>query len=431
MNWMVILAAIGGAALSAILLAILSGFFSASETAITGVSRARMHQLEKDGSESAKRVNALLDHRERTIGALLLGNNLLNTLAAAITTSLLAAPLGDFGVAVATVVTTIIVLIFAEVLPKTYAIAFPDKTALFIAPLARTIVWALAPIVAAVQFIVGGTLRLAGVTPETAPDPYAAAAEIRGAVELHAEEGAVERSQRDRLRGALDLGELTVADVMVHRKNMKMIDADLPAREIAEQAIESSHTRIPLWRDEPENIIGVLHARDLLRAVADDGVENIDVAALMRPPWFTTDQTRAEIQLADFLRRREHFAIVVDEYGALMGLVTLEDILEEIVGDIRDEYDIAVHGVRPQPDKSANVDGAVPIRDLNRVMDWDLPDEEAVTVAGLVMNEAQAIPEPGQVFSFHGYRFHILRRTRNQITALHVVKEEPAEKPEG
>lgn len=431
MNWTIILAvlaAIGGAAISTIVLAIISGFFSASETAITGVSRARMHQLEKDGSESAKRVNALLDRRERTIGALLLGNNLLNTMAAAITTALLAGPLGDFGIAVATVVTTVIVLIFAEVLPKTYAIAYPDKTALFVAPLARFFVWFLSPIVSAVQFIVGGTLHLFGVTPEAAPDPYAAAAEIRGAVELHAEEGAVERTQRDRLRGALDLGELAVADVMVHRKNMKMIDADLPAREIVELVMDSSHTRLPFWRDNPENIVGVLHARDLLRAVADDGVENVDVAKIMRPPWFTPDQTSAETQLADFLRRREHFAIVVDEYGALMGLVTLEDILEEIVGDIRDEYDIAVHGVRPQPDKSANVDGAVPIRDLNRVMDWDLPDEEAVTVAGLVMNEAQAIPEPGQVFSFHGYRFAILRRTRNQITALHIEKEQPSVK---
>jgi Mg2+/Co2+ transporter CorB len=226
------------------------------------------------------------------------------------------------------------------------------------------------------------------------------------------------------LRGALDLGDLTVADVMVHRKNMKMIDADLPPREIAEQAMASTHTRMPLWRDEPENIVGVLHARDLLRAVTEDGLDSVDIGKVAREPWFIPQTTSAEDQLAEFLRRREHFAFVVDEYGALMGLVTLEDILEEIVGDIRDEHDVAVQGVRPQPDGSVNVDGWAPIRDLNRAMDWDLPDEEAVTVAGLVMHEAQAIPEPGQVFSFHGYRFHILRRTRNQITALRIQKEE-------
>ncbi len=421
------LGAIGLAALSAMVLAVVSGFFSAAETGLTAASRARMHQLERDGDSGAKRVNTLLETRERTIGALLLGNNLLNTLAAAITTALLTTALGDFGVAVATGVTTVIVLIFAEVLPKTYAIAYPDKTALAVAPAARFFVWVLSPMVITVQFIVSRTFRLFGITSVSAPDPYAAAEEIRGAVELHAEEGAVERTARDRLRGALDLGELTLGDVMVHRKNMKMIDADVPVREIVAQAKASTHTRLPLYRNEPENVIGVLHARDLLRAIADDGIDGIDIAKAMRPPWFVPETTSAEDQLADFLRRREHFAFVVDEYGALRGLVTLEDILEEIVGDIRDEHDIAVTGVRPQPDGSVNVDGWVPIRDLNRVMDWELPDESAVTIAGLVIHEAQAIPEPGQVFSFYGYRFHILRRARNQVTALRVQKESAGE----
>jgi Mg2+/Co2+ transporter CorB len=427
MNWESVLGAVGVAALIASVLALLSGFFSAAETAVTGASRARMHQLEREGHAGAKRVNELLHRRERTIGALLLGNNLLNTMAAATTTALLAAPLGEFGVAVATGVTTVLVLVFAEILPKSYAIAYPDKTALVLAPAARFVVLLFSPIVGAVQFVVSRTLRFMGLTPQSAPDPYAAAEEIRGAVELHAEVGAVERQQRDRLRGALDLGELTVADVMIHRRNMKMIDASLPPREIAAQAMASAHTRMPLWRDDPENIVGVLHARDLLRAVAEEGLDNIDVAKVMRAPWFVPQTTIAEDQLAEFLRRHEHFAFVVDEYGALMGLVTLEDILEEIVGDIRDEHDVAVQGVRQQPDGSVNVDGWVPIRDLNRVMDWNLPDREAVTVAGLVMHEAQAIPEPGQVFSFHGYRFHVLRRTRNQITALRVQVEESPE----
>jgi Mg2+/Co2+ transporter CorB len=420
-----IFAAIGLAALSAVVLAIVSGFFSAAETGITAASRARLHQLEKEGDAGAKRVNLLLERRERTIGALLLGNNLLNTLAAAVTTSLLTAPLGDFGVAVATGVTTIIVLIFAEVLPKTYAIAYPEKTALAVAPLARFFIVLLSPIVTAVQFIVSRTLKLFGVT-DAAPDPYAAQEEIRGAVELHADEGAVEADVRDRLRGALDLGDLSVTDVMVHRKAIKMMDVDLPPREILAQAMASSHTRLPLYKDEPENIVGVLHARDLLRAISEKGRDGIVAAEVARPPWFVPETRTAEDQLAEFLRRREHFALVVDEYGALKGLVTLEDILEEIVGDIKDEHDIAVQGVRRQPDGSINVDGWAPIRDVNRAMNWTLPDEEAVTVAGLVMHEAEAIPEPGQVFSFHGYRFTILRRTRNQITALKVSREEIA-----
>ena len=418
-----ILTAVGIAALCAAVLAVISGFFSAAETGITAASRARLHQLEKDGDAGAKRVNKLLERRERTIGALLLGNNLLNTMAAAVTTSLLTAPLGDIGVAVATGVTTIIVLIFAEVLPKTYAIAYPEKTALAVAPLAKFFITILSPIVIAVQWIVTRTLKLFGVTPEAAPDAYAAQEEIRGAVEMHAEDGAVETDVRDRLRGALELGDLTVADVMVHRKAIRMLDVDLPAREILAQAMASSHTRLPLFKDEPENIVGVLHARDLLRAVSEKGRDGIEPMAVARPAWFVPETTAAEDQLAEFLRRREHFALVVDEYGALKGLVTLEDILEEIVGDIKDEHDIAVTGVRQQPDGSVNVDGWVPIRDLNRAMNWSLKDDHAVTVAGLVIHEAEAIPDPGQVFVFHGYRFAILRRTRNQITALRVEKE--------
>ena len=418
-----LLADVGAAALVAIILALLSGLFAASETAITAASRARMHQLELNGDRGARRVNALLDQREKLIGSLLLGNNLINTLAAAIVTSLLAAPFGEFGVAIATGVTTIIVLIFAEVLPKTYAIAYPDEVALRIAPVARFFMIILSPIVSTVQWIVNSTLRLLGVTKRGAPDAYAAHEEIRGAVEMHAEGGAVETDVRDRLRGALDLSNLTIADVMIHRKSIKMIDIDLPAREIIAIAQASSHTRLPLYKDNPENIVGILHARDLLRAIAEHGRDGFDVNEVKRDAWFTPVTTAAEDQLAEFLRRREHFALVVDEYGALMGLVTLEDIIEEIVGDIKDEHDISAQGVRPQPDGAVNVDGTVPIRDLNRVMNWDLPDEDAVTVAGLVIHEAQAIPDPGQRFAFHGYRFQVLRKQRNQITALRVEKD--------
>ena len=242
-------------------------------------------------------------------------------------------------------------------------------------------------------------------------------------VDVSAEQGALDISTRDRVRGSLDLSELTVADVMIHRKNIKALDIDLPPREILAQAMSSPHTRMPLYKDEPDNIVGILHARDLLRAISEHGRDGFDIQDVKRPPWFAPMTTSAEDQLAEFLRRREHFALVVDEYGALMGLVTLEDILEEIVGDIKDEHDIAVQGVRQQPDGSVNVDGSVPIRDLNRAMNWDLPDEEAVTIAGLVIHEAQAIPEPGQRFAFHGYRFQVLRRQRNQLTALRVERE--------
>ncbi|MET0182826.1 MAG: HlyC/CorC family transporter [Caulobacterales bacterium] len=410
-----------------LVLIFLNAFFSLAETALTASSRARMSGLEKDGDALAARVNRLNENRERMIGAVLLGANFVTIAASAIASTIFSGLYGDAGPIISTLVLTPFLLIFGEVMPKTYAITSADKIARFVAIPVEWMVRFLAPVVAGVQIIVNQSLRLFGVRVQKGVDVLGARAEIIGTVELHAEGGAVENDVRDRLRGALDLADLTVEDVMIHRKAIKMLDADMPPREIVSQAMASAHTRLPLYKDDPENIVGVLHARDLLRAISEKGRDGFSVMDAARPAWFTPDKTNAEDQLAEFLRRREHFAIVVDEYGALKGLVTLEDILEEIVGDIKDEYDIAVQGVRPQPDGSVNVDGVVPIRDLNRAMDWDLPDDEAVTVAGLVIHEAQMIPEPGQRFAFHGYRFEILRRNRNQVTALRVKREEDAD----
>lgn len=410
------------------ILILLNAFFSAAETALTAASRARLATLEREGDKAAARVNKLIEDRERMIGAVLLGANFVTITASALASFIFSRAFGEVGPWISVALLTPLLLIFGEVGPKTYAITAADKLARLVSLPVKWMVRFLAPVVSAVQWIVNNTLQLFGVRVDESIDVLSAArAEIRGAVELHAEEGGVEADVRDRLRGALDLSELTVADVMIHRRAIRMIDADLPPREIIAQATASPHTRVPLFKDDPENIVGVVHARDLLRAIAEKGRDGVNALDVARPPWFVPDSTSAEDQLAEFLRRREHFALVVDEYGALMGLVTLEDILEEIVGDIKDEHDIAVQGVRQQPDGSVNVDGVVPIRDLNRVMNWDLPDEEAVTIAGLVIHEAQAIPEPGQRFAFHGYRFQVLRRNRNQITALRVEKEPEVE----
>jgi Mg2+/Co2+ transporter CorB len=247
--------------------------------------------------------------------------------------------------------------------------------------------------------------------------------ELRGAVDLLHREGGVEKHDRDMLGGLLDLRELQVSDVMVHRTEMVMINADLPPEDLVREVLATEYTRIPLWRDKPENIIGVLHAKDLLRAIrASEGdTSRIDVSTIALPPWFVPEMRPVSEQLKAFRRRKTHFALVVDEYGEVEGMVTLEDILEEIVGDISDEHDVVVAGVRAQPDGSVVVDGSVPIRDLNRAMDWRLPDEEATTVAGLVIHEARSIPDRGQSFTFHGFRFRVLRRERNRITALRIV----------
>ena len=412
-------------AIAPIIIALLavSALFSAAETALTGASRGRMHQLERDGDRAARRVNALISNRETMIGSVLLGNNLINILASALTTEVLTREIpGAWGVAAATVLMTVLVLVFAEVLPKTLAITRPDEVARWISGPTQVIVKLFGPVVFSVQWFVRRTLGLFGVKVDMTTDVLAAHEEIRGAVEYHHSEGLVESGDRRMLGGVLDLAGLDVSQIMVHRKSIEMLDADLPPRELVEQALAAPHTRLPLYRDDTENIVGVVHAKDLLRAVAttEGGIDGLDIASICREPWFIPDTTNLKDQLNAFLKRRTHFALVVDEYGALQGLVTLEDILEEIVGDIEDEHDLTVEGVRKQPDGSVNVDGDVAIRDLNRAMDWNLPDEEAVTLAGLVIHEAQTIPEPGQTFIFHGHRFQVLRRQRNQITGLRV-----------
>jgi Mg2+/Co2+ transporter CorB len=402
---------------------LLSAAFSASETALTASSRATMLQLEKQGDRRAGLVNRLLDARERMLGALLLGNNTVNIVASSLATGILFAPFGGRGVIYASLTMTFAIVVFGEVLPKTAAINAPDHVALVVA---RPISWTVrlfAPVLGAIEALVRSVLRLFGVKVGVEQSILTPHEELRGTVDLLHREGGVEKQDRDMLSGLLDLRDLTVSDVMIHRTAMITICADDPPEEIVKAALESRVTRVPLWRGRPENIIGILHAKDLLGAIgaAPGDLGRVDIAAVMRPPWFVPEIRPLSEQLKAFRRRQTQLALVVDEYGEVMGLVTLEDILEEIVGDITDEHDVAVPGVRPQPDGSVNVDGDVPIRDLNRAMDWNLPDDEATTIAGLVIHEARLIPEPGQSFTFHGFRFGVMRRHRNRITALRIT----------
>ena len=404
------------------LLIALSGFFSGSETALTAASRPRMHHLAKDGNRRARAVERLTDDRERLIGAILLGNNAVNILASALATSVLISVVGDAGVAYATIGMTLVILVFAEVLPKTYAIRHPDGMALRVAPVLGPVVWLLSPIVGAVQFIVSATLSAIGASkgPRTAS---AAEQELRGTITLQAQEGAMVKHEHDMLHSILDLEDVDVGSIMTHRKTMEMIDAGAAPADILDQVVRSPHTRLPVWKGEPDNIVGVLHARDLLRAVHAnlDDLDRLDVLSIVTEPWFVPETTPLDEQLHSFRERRAHFALIVDEYGSLMGLVTLEDIIEEIVGEIVDEHDIAPGGVVENDDGSFLIPGTVAIRDLNRAYDWDLPDEEAATIAGLVLNEAQEIPEIGESFSLYGFTFEVLARKRNQVTRLHVI----------
>lgn len=426
-------------------LLVISAFFSGSETALTAASRARIHRLAGEGGKRAKKVAKLIEDRERLIGGILLGNNLVNILASALATSVLITWFGDEGIFYATILMTALVLVFAEVMPKTYAITNPDKTALAVGPIIGAFVRILAPVVALVQTIVRGIFRLFGVDIAAGEQVLSAHEEIRGTIDLQAAEGGLRKSHRDMLDSILDLDEVLLDEVMVHRKSMMVIDADQSAGEIVAQVVKSPFTRLPLWQGNRENIIGVLHAKDVLRAVlreagetSKDGVGDepgaadelgavdapaLDISAIMVKPWFVPETTTLREQLNAFLARRNHFALVVDEYGALMGLVTLEDILEEIVGEITDEFDLEADGFARQEDGSILVDGTATIRDLNRHFDWELPDEEATTIAGLVINEAETIPAVGDAFSFFGFGFEITARQKNQITRI-VIRPE-------
>jgi Mg2+/Co2+ transporter CorB len=404
-------------------LLVASAFFSGSETSLTATSRARMHELERRGNWRAGIVQQLTSMRERLIGTVLLGNNVVNIAASALATSVLLRVFGDAGVLYATVGMTLLVLIFGEVLPKTYAIINADRVALLVAPVVRILVTVFGPVVMTVEYVVKHTLRLFGADISKANQVLSAHDELRGAIALHHREGSVVKKDRDMLGGILDLQDLTVSDVMVHRTKMVTLErTDLPDS-IIDGVLKSGHTRIPIWKDSPDNIIGILHAKDLLKELQKNrgDASRIDLDEIISPPWFVPDTRPVADQLNAFLRRKMHFALVVDEYGEVMGLVTLEDIIEEIVGDISDEHDIVVHGVRPEPGGSYVVDGIVPVRDLNRLNDWHLPDDEVTTVAGLVIHEAQIIPEAGQTFTFHGFRFEVLRKRRHQITALRIT----------
>jgi Mg2+/Co2+ transporter CorB len=402
---------------------LLSAFFAGSETALTASSRASMHRLAKQGNRRAALVNRLLDARERMIGALLFGNNAVNIAASALATGLLTNWFGDVGVLYATAVMTVLIVVFAEVLPKTAAFNAPDRLALMVAGPIDWTVRALTPVLVAVEWLVKRILRLVGMQAGESESILSPHEELRGTVDLLHREGGVEKHDRDMFSGLLDLRDLTVGDVMIHRTKMITICADEPPSDIIKAVSEAAVTRVPLWKGKPENIVGILHVKDLLRAIeaAEDDESKVDVMALARPPWFVPDIRPLSEQLKAFRRRKTPFALVVDEYGEVMGLVTLGDILAEIIGDISDEHDVALPGVRPQPDGSVTVDGGVPIRDLNRAMEWNLPDEEATTIAGLVIHEARSIPEPGQTFTFHGFRFRVLRRDRNRITALRIT----------
>lgn len=411
-------------------LMMLSAFFSGSETAFTAVSTARLRSKAKDGDEGAIRVLKILERKERMIGALLLGNNAVNILASALATVTFVGLFGEAGVLYATIVMTVLVLIFAEVLPKTYALHHSLTMTQKVSPIIYILIKILSPITEAVTAIVRHTLLLFGADISKVLKGSHLDL-LRGVIDQHQGEDNETQTQRAMLRSVLDLADVDVEEIMIHRKNVEMLNIDLPTEDIVAAALKSPFTRLPLYREDHDNIVGVLHAKELLRELqkVNGDASQLEIEDVTLEPWFIPETTTLFDQLQAFQKRRQHFAYVVDEYGAFMGVVTLEDILEEIVGEIDDEHDQSVVGVKRQADGTIVAQGDVTIRDLNREFDWSLPGfEEYSTLAGLVLYEAQTIPDVGQSFMFYGFKFDILKRTRNQITLVRITP--PEKEPE-
>jgi magnesium and cobalt exporter, CNNM family len=408
------------AAIAALLL--FAGFLVTAGTAIGAASRSRMTELERRGIAKAAAVRQLIALPDRVTAAIAVGATASLVLATAIATRLALNWYGPPGPAYAAALIALLALIFVQALPKAIALVAPDRVALVTAAPFTLVTDLLAPFSAAVDAALSRGLAMAGINP-TARTSRSVDDELRGTIDLHQRSGTAGKIDLDMLGGVLDLKELELFDVMVHRTKMRSLDAASPPAQILEEILKSGHSRFPVWRERPDNIIGVLHAKDLFAALqaAHGDAAAIDIEAICTPPWYVPDTTTVADQLAAFLRRKAHFALVVDEYGEVMGLVTLEDILEEIVGEIRDEHDVGAVGVRRESSGSYLVDGAVPIRDLNRMHGWHLPDDEATTIAGLVIHEAQMIPEAGQAFTFHCFRFEVVRKRRNQLVSIRVT----------
>ncbi len=412
--------------ISIALLLVLSAFFSGSETGLTAVSRARIYHLAMQNNKRAKIVSKLREQKESLIGAILLGNNLVNILASALATSAAISIWGEVGVAYATVIMTSLVLIFAEVLPKTFAIQRSEQVALMAAPILSVLVKILYPITAAIKTFINLVLKPFGVSLADEGNFISATDILRGTIEMHHRDGNMEKQDRDMLGGVLELEEITVEEIMVHRKNIEALDIEDSPTELLKQATASSHSRLLVYEGDFEKIIGILHVKNLLRLLDSKSWQDItrnDIRKILNKPWYIPYSTSLKNQLYAFRQHRQHLALVVDEYGALQGLVTLEDVIEEIVGEIDDEYDtINLTDIIALRDGVWLVDGDVSIRDLNRHLDWSLPDEEATTIAGLILHEARDIPEVGETVTVANIRLTVEARTANQITRIKIEK---------
>ena len=408
-------------------LIILSAFFSGSETSLTSASKPRMHNLARTGKKNAKIFEELFKDKEKLICTILFANNLVNILASAIATKILIELTNNEGVLYATIIMTLMILIFGELIPKTLALSKADQFALKIAPMFKVLVYILYPLTVTLNFVATLILKIFGLNylnfkKEEVSEKREE--ELRGAIDLHGEDSS--KDEKNMLKSILDLDNITVGSIMIPRKDIFSLPSNIKYNELITKLNNSPHSRIPIWEKNPENIIGIFHIRKLIEIKADD-FKSFNIKSLCQKPWFIPESTRLDNQLLEFKRRKEHFSIVLDEYGEFLGIVTLEDIIEEIVGEIDDEHDVlkiskAAEDIKAISSKSYLVKGNVTIRELNKELNINIPVSNASTVAGLVLYESRTIPKKGQIFSFFDLKFEILSKKNNQITLLKIIK---------
>lgn len=401
-----------------VFLVLASAFFSASETSMMAINRYRLRHLAAKKHPGAQRVSRLLERPDKLIGLILLGNNFVNILASSIGTVIAVELMGEAGIVVAAGLLTVIILVFGEVTPKTVAALYPEKIAFSSSLLINLLLILFYPLVWILNGITNGLLRLLGYTVQEGNNQHLHPEELRTIV--HEAGSIISKRHQQMLLGILDLEKVTVEDIMIPRNEIMGIDLDAPLDVIIEQLSTSQHTRLPLYRDNIDNVIGMLHLRHVVHLMQKEEFNKMALEEISRENYFVPEGTPLHTQLLNFQRHRRRIGLVVNEYGDIQGLVTLEDILEEIVGEFTSNPDALSPDIHPQEDGSLLVDASITIRELNRVMQWHLPTEGPKTLNGLILEYLETIPEAGISLRLEGYPIEIIQATNNAVKTVRI-----------
>lgn len=408
---------------SIIVMIFLSAYFSGSETAMMAMNRFRLRHLSNEGNRSARIAERLLERPDRLLSVILIGNNLVNFSAASVATLIAIQLFGDAGVIFAPVVCTVVFLVFAEVAPKTIAAAFPEKVALPSSYVLQFLLWVLFPLVWAVNNFANAMLRMIGINHENASEDTLSPEELRTVV---FEGSQIAAHPQNMMLGVLDLDKVSVEDIMVPRTEIYGIDIEDDLDEIMNQIRASQFTRVPVFKDQMDNVIGVLHLRNTAKFLTDQELTKSAILQFTEEPYFVPENTPLQTQLINFQQRKERVGLVVDEYGDIQGIVTLEDILEEIVGEFTTDMATSNVDIHPQDDGTFLIDGSAHIRLINRQLDWLLPQDGPKTLNGLIMEYLETIPDSLVCMKIEGYRIEIVQIQDNRIKTARVSEQPDA-----